>query len=187
MEYINRDYFKIERIDGITLMSPRPSLNHMKIEFYLANELGTYLKDSVCNVLNETSLYLTNKVIDTRNNDELLDFLRNTDNEVVPDLMVYCSKSNECRRGIVGIPKLIIEILSSNRDDDLITKFKLYQRYGVSEYWIVDPLNKVTNVYNIDISTKKYVLSGKYNFSDTIKSVVFSNLDISLKDLDLLD
>ena len=101
--------------------------------------------------------------------------------------MVYCSKSNECRRGIVGIPKLIIEILSSNRDDDLITKFKLYQRYEVSEYWIVDPLNKVTNVYNIDISTKKYVLSGKYNFSDTIKSVVFSSLDISLKDLDLLD
>jgi len=67
----------MERIDGVTLMSPRPSLNHMKIEFYLANKLGTYLKDSVCNVLNETSLYLTNKVIDTRNNDELLDFLRN--------------------------------------------------------------------------------------------------------------
>ena len=155
MEYINNNYFKMERIDGVTLMSPRPSLNHMKIEFYLANKLGTYLKDSVCNVLNETSLYLTNKDIDSR--------------------------------GIVGIPKLIIEILSSNRDDDLITKFKLYQRYEVSEYWIVDPLNKVTNVYNIDISTKKYVLSGKYNFSDTIKSVVFSSLDISLKDLDLLD
>ena len=34
MEYINNNYFKMERIDGVTLMSPRPSLNHMKIELF---------------------------------------------------------------------------------------------------------------------------------------------------------
>ena len=36
MQYINNNYFKIEIIDGVTLISPRPNLNHMKIEFYLA-------------------------------------------------------------------------------------------------------------------------------------------------------
>ena len=29
MQYINNNYFKIERVDCITLISPRPNLNHM--------------------------------------------------------------------------------------------------------------------------------------------------------------
>jgi Uma2 family endonuclease len=39
-----------------------------------------------------------------------------------------------------GSPDLIIEILSpSNKRRDLITKKKLYEKFGVNEYWIIDP------------------------------------------------
>ena len=40
MEYINNNYFKMERIDGVTVMYPRPSVTHMKIELYLARKLS---------------------------------------------------------------------------------------------------------------------------------------------------
>ncbi|HVG24076.1 MAG TPA: Uma2 family endonuclease [Thermoanaerobaculia bacterium] len=43
-------------------------------------------------------------------------------------------------KNIQGPPDLVIEILSeSNRRYDVRTKFGLYERAGVSEYWTVDP------------------------------------------------
>lgn len=39
-----------------------------------------------------------------------------------------------------GTPDLIVEILSeATRKRDEVTKRKLYERYGVQEYWLVDP------------------------------------------------
>lgn len=114
---IDLNYYKQERIGDTVLMSPRPSLNHMKIEFYLLRKLDDYFSNSVCNVIIETSLFLTNMEINTNESKEVLKFIREVSNEVIPDIMVYCNNSRECTRGIIGIPKIVIEILSFNRDD----------------------------------------------------------------------
>ena len=59
---------------------------------------------------------------------------------VQPDLMVVCDHGKGDRHGVHGAPDLVIEILSdSTRRTDRLTKFNLYQRAGVREYWIVDP------------------------------------------------
>lgn len=39
---IDLNYYKQERIGDTVLMSPRPSLNHMKIEFYLSRKFDDY-------------------------------------------------------------------------------------------------------------------------------------------------
>jgi Uma2 family endonuclease len=53
--------------------------------------------------------------------------------------------------GIHGQPDLIVEVLSpSSYRNDRIVKMKLYCEFGVSEYWIVDPLNKVIEVYSLE-------------------------------------
>lgn len=61
---------------------------------------------------------------------------------VIPDL----SFIRRDRLGIVGptaidgVPDLVLEILSpSTRHRDLGEKMALYARYGVTEYWVVDP------------------------------------------------
>ena len=61
------------------------------------------------------------------------------DTVVQPDLFVVCDKSKLRENRYNGAPKFIIEILSTNRSHDMVTKLNLYQKAGVREYWIVDP------------------------------------------------
>ena len=65
---------------------------------------------------------------------------------VQPDLCVVCDPAKIDRRGCVGAPDWIIEILSpGNVGHDTKIKFDLYEENGVREYWIVAPgINTVT-------------------------------------------
>lgn len=74
-----------------------------------------------------------------------------TESDVVqPDIVVILGRDEAVirRERIEGAPDLVVEILSpstANRDRGL--KLDLYQRAGVSEYWIVDPERKVVQQY----------------------------------------
>ncbi len=70
--------------------------------------------------------------------------------DVQPDLFVVLDANlpNLREDGYYGTPDLIIEILSpSSIKLDRRTKFKLYERTGVAEYWIIDPKNQSIEVY----------------------------------------
>lgn len=72
---------------------------------------------------------------------------------VIPDLVFL---SNECRDEVAtgerihGAPTLVIEILSPGsqyRKRDRQLKLKQYSKFGVEEYWIVDPREPAVEVY----------------------------------------
>jgi Uma2 family endonuclease len=49
---------------------------------------------------------------------------------------------------IKGVPEIVVEILSkSTRRRDESIKRRLYERTGVSEYWVVDPVANTIRVY----------------------------------------
>ncbi|HUW66072.1 MAG TPA: Uma2 family endonuclease, partial [Spirochaetia bacterium] len=49
---------------------------------------------------------------------------------------------------IEGAPDLVVEILSpTTAHDDRNAKFKNYEKYGVREYWIVDPKEKTVEIF----------------------------------------
>jgi Uma2 family endonuclease len=82
-----------------------------------------------------------------------------SDEDVVqPDLLFISTTrlSIVTDTNVWGAPDLIVEILSeATRKKDEITKRKLYERYGVREYWIVDP--ELETVKVLRVSSHHYV------------------------------
>jgi Uma2 family endonuclease len=74
-------------------------------------------------------------------------------NAVQPDIIVVLKKNEKIinKRGhIHGVPDLLVEILSEgNEEHDLVRKKKLYERFGVKEYWVIDPESKVDTVFSL--------------------------------------
>ena len=81
-----------------------------------------------------------------------------------------------------GSPDWIIEIVSpGNARNDYLRKLELYQRVGVREYWIVDPMKKSVIVYvfqgeDLDMTP--------YCFDDKITPDIYKDLII---DFSLID
>lgn len=115
-----------ELIDGDHYVSPAPGTGHQRIsrriQFQLYEQLEKTGRAEVFNA--PTDIHLTE--IDV----------------VQPDLAVI----DLARRHIIttkkinAAPELVVEILSeSTAERDISLKRDLYQRAGVTEYWIVDP------------------------------------------------
>lgn len=63
---------------------------------------------------------------------------------VQPDLVICCDESQKTERGIVGPPALVVEVLSpSTASRDWFTKRGLYERAGVPEYLVIDPVEQI--------------------------------------------
>ncbi len=75
------------------------------------------------------------------------DVILSEENVVQPDLLFVAKERlallGPSGSGVQGAPDLVIESLSpSTASRDRIVKRKLYAKYGVREYWVVDPVAK---------------------------------------------
>lgn len=121
-----------EMIDGkIVMMSPRPTVNHNIVAGNIFNLFFNYLNGKSCTPFGDgTDLYLTDK------------------DRFVPDGMIVCNKDIIKRKGIYGVPDLVVEVLSpSTARNDRGHKKDVYEAAGVREYWIVEPDAKSVEVY----------------------------------------
>lgn len=128
-----------ELIENVIYMSPTPVTNHQKILLTISRRLCECIDDPGKGqvIVAPFDIYL----------DE-------TSNAVQPDIVVILStnKNQPDPKGhFHGVPDLVVEILSpGNKNHDLVKKKDLYERFGIKEYWIVDPDTKATIVYTLD-------------------------------------
>jgi Uma2 family endonuclease len=93
---------------------------------------------------------------------------------VEPDISVICDKDKLNDKGCFGAPDWVIEIVSpSSINMDYLKKMLQYERAGVREYWIVDPLKKRITVYNFEQGDMN-----EYTFQDTVKAGIYEDLEI---------
>lgn len=121
-----------ELIDGEAVaMSPRPTFNHNRIASRIYWAFENYLKGKRCTVIADgTDLYLSEK------------------DRFVPDMMVVCDRDKIQENGVHGGPDLVVEVLShSTANRDRGYKKNVYAKYGVREYWIVNPADRSVEVY----------------------------------------
>lgn len=70
---------------------------------------------------------------------------------VQPDLCVICDPTKLDKRGCVGAPELIVEIISpGNSRTEMRDKFDLYQEAGVLEYWVVSPIEHTIQIWKLN-------------------------------------
>ena len=76
-----------------------------------------------------------------------------SDTDVVePDLLFIASEHTSIitAKHIMGVPDLVVEIISTgSRKTDEIIKRRLYEQFGVKEYWIIDPELESVKVYRM--------------------------------------
>ncbi len=172
---------KYELIDDIICILPSPSISHNRLIFNLAKEFDSYLCNKKC------SVEITPNV-----------FYDNSTNYVIPDVAIMCEPEKFRFDGYYGVPTLIIEVLSTNSEHDLVTKFNLYEKIGVKEYWIIHPVEQYIIQYSLldgkyyKVEKYNYILSLLYAVSDKyeqaqykefINSKIFPDLKILLADL----
>ena len=184
---INEDFLqKEEWINNIKFMSPRPRYNHIELQGEIYMQLKQYFKKR-CNVSIEAALFLTkDDPIEIKSDKNKIDLLvKSKKAEVAPDVAVYCDKNQIFYRGYIGIPQLVVEVLSpSNADDDLIVKKDLYEKYGVPEYWIISPMSKKVWIYML--IDNKYELKNSCTLNDKFTSTRFEELEIDLSEVELI-
>ncbi|MBR0485675.1 MAG: Uma2 family endonuclease [Oscillospiraceae bacterium] len=119
---------RMELMDGEIVAMASPSRIHQRISSRMYGIIDAYVRNGLCEVL---------QAVDAKLQEDI----------VIPDLMVVCDPSKLDDNRCNGVPDWIVEILSTNRDDDLVRKYRIYKYAGVREYWIVDPKNQKTLVY----------------------------------------
>lgn len=127
---------RYELVEGDIRMVPSPSVRHQELSQRLERLLLEQLQDEG-----------RGKVLDAP-----CDVVLSEHNVVQPDIL-FVAKD---RLGIVGEaniqgpPDLVIEILSeSTKSWDQVTKRRVYARYGVREFWLVDPETKTVEVASL--------------------------------------
>jgi Uma2 family endonuclease len=150
----------LEYIDGIVYITPSPSTKHQRISGRLHARLFNFLEGKECEVFHAPlDIELYKEEIDQNK-------------VVIPDLSVICDKSGLGENKYIGVPDLIIEILSpSNQAHDLVVKLNLYMQYGVKEYWIVNPILNIVQIYMLNEA-------GQYYQADVLKEKGFASSKI---------
>lgn len=81
-----------------------------------------------------------------------------------------------------GVPALIVEVISpSSIRLDRHIKFDVYERYGVAEYWLVDPKARSVEVYTL--ARGEYALFGQYTGDEMVASNLLEGLQIKASGL----
>ncbi len=84
---------------------------------------------------------------------------------------------------IRGVPDLLIEIVSSGSvSRDTVEKFAIYEKYGVKEYWIVFPEQKVVEVFILK-EGKYSLLCSTENTNGILSSVELQDLKLSIEEI----
>lgn len=116
-----------EIIGGVAYnMTPAPSVRHQNVAGNFFSQLKQKLAGKTCKPFIAP-----------------VDVALSEHDIVQPDVFVLCDKSKITETHIKGAPDLVVEVLSpSTAPKDLREKKNLYEKFGVAEYIIIDPLEE---------------------------------------------
>lgn len=166
---------RVELIKGkIFKMNPLPSSTHQEIVGHVFRKFGNFLEKKACKV------YIS--PFDVRFPKESKAD-KNVFTVLQPDICIICDKSKLDDRGCIGAPDLVIEVLSpGNNKMELLYKYKVYEEFGVKEYWLVSQSDQSILIYTLN-DLGKFMPSKLFTLSEKVTSSVLPGFELSLDDV----
>jgi len=168
------EYYKLEDdqryeiIDGQLIMIPTPGTLHQDWLGDLYSFVRAFVKK---NKLGRVFFAPVDVVLDA-------------ENTVQPDLVFVASKNARIiePRAIFGTPDLLVEVISpSSNHSDRAEKLKLYERFGVKEYWISDAAKRSLEI--LVLKGGRYELRCSAKEKGKLSSVVLKGLKFDLAEM----
>lgn len=155
---------RAELIDGQVYDMAPPNFQHQKLVHQFDKLIGNYidLHGGSCEVIPAPFAVFLNK---------------DNKNYVEPDISVICDRDKLDEYGCHGAPDLVIEVVSpSTQKMDYGIKLFKYRTANVREYWIVNPMTRVVNVFDFEHDEK----TQQYSFQDDIPVCIYPDLTINV-------
>src|SRR6185312_7728698 len=154
---------RYEIVNGVLLITPAPTPNHQSISVRLSHYLFVHVE-----------LAGRGRVFAGPIDVEL-----GPRNVFQPDVVVLLNAhlNKVAAKKIVGAPDLVVEIASpSTAVVDRVTKYEIYARAGIPEYWIVKPNNRTIEV--LILENGEYYSSGIFQGEQLLPSRIVPELPV---------
>ncbi len=164
------DKLKLELDDGKLYIMPRPRIAHQRTQGKLIQHFFNFqdsFEEPPCEVHLDVIVALPSEL----------------PRLFAPDLSVIL-RGNDVGisdRMIEGAPDIVVEILSSDRNRDLVRKRQVYAEAGIPEYWIFDERNETATL--LDLRDGQYVERTRLTAEDTLTTPLLPGLEIPLADV----
>lgn len=160
-----------ELIEGDHVVTPAPNIRHQMLVGELYARLRAFVKDRD---LGHVLMAPTDVVL--------------SEHEVVQPDLLFVAREHLERIGeayLDGAPDLVVEIVSeATRRRDEVLKRHLYERHGVGEYWLVDPVVEVVKVFRRTADgTFERLPELSLEADDTLSTPLLPGLEIPLNEL----
>lgn len=155
-------------LEGELIMTPAPFVSHQRISRRLFLQLDQFVER---NKLGEVFY-------------SPFDIVLNNTNVLQPDILFLSNEHKKLltEKNLRGAPDLVIEIISpSTAYYDLFDKKEIYEKFGVKEYWLVDPKKEWIEIYSLE--NGGYQLHQRAQKTDTVQSKLLNGFIIELKEL----
>jgi Uma2 family endonuclease len=160
---------RYELLDGELTVVPAPNLKHQEVlgnlhyllrRFITEHESGRLLLAPCDVVLSDTDIVQPDLLFVSREREHLLSSGQN----------------------VQGAPDLVVEILSpSTVERDRGEKRALYGKYGVTEYWLVDPIAETVSIHRQRAGV--LAVTRTFGREQTLRSALLAGLELRLDDV----
>jgi Uma2 family endonuclease len=157
-----------EIIENELFMSPAPSTEHQRIIRKLVQKMLHFVEQKI---LGEVFFAPFDVIVDENN-------------VVQPDIIFISNQNLEklTKRGFEGVPDLVVEIISpSTFYRDSYEKKDFYEKIGVKEYWLIEPANRVIEVFVLE--NGKYHLHSLVVEKGTAQSKILEGFEAVAKEI----
>jgi|KBSSwiStaDraftv2_1062776.scaffolds.fasta_scaffold50139_6 Uma2 family endonuclease len=165
------DGLRRELIDGELYVTPSPNHRHQSIVLNLAFHIKAHLREHRIGRVFVAPLDVLFSQVDVVEPDVLF-VRRQRESEVLAE------------NYLVGAPDLVVEVGSpSTRRTDERAKQRLYERFAVAEYWIVDPDLDAIKVFRLVESRYERVAELSLEAGDVLTTPLLPGLELPLAEI----